>query len=125
MAHGNRLASDRFEFPYCAAVRFQSARAGERDTVGPTREIDMPAPDLIPSHPKHLWLDRFGARLKQLKPSMNFPTAAKHALVTWPGGADREPEAAAEIYAAEELRNLPATDAGFASGAPSAWPRNT
>ena len=51
-----------------------------------------------PSTAKHIWLDRFGVRLRQLQPSMNFPSAARVALVTWWEAADLEPEIAAEIY---------------------------
>ena len=59
----------------------------------------MSASDLLPSYPKRIWLDRFSARLMQLKSAMSFPTAAKHAVATWPEAADLEPEEAAEIYA--------------------------
>ena len=54
-----------------------------------------------PSTAKHIWLDRFGVRLRQLQPSMNFPSAARVALVTWWEAADLEPEVAAEIYLRE------------------------
>jgi hypothetical protein len=54
-----------------------------------------------PSNAKHIWLDRFGVRLRQLQPSMNFPAAARVALVTWSEAADLEPEIAAEIYLRE------------------------
>lgn len=55
----------------------------------------------IPSNAKHIWLDRFGVRLRQLQPSLNFPAAARVALVTWSEAADLEPELAAEIYLRE------------------------
>lgn len=54
-----------------------------------------------PSNAKHIWLDRFGVRLRQLQPSLNFPSAARVALVTWSEAADLEPEVAAEIYLRE------------------------
>lgn len=55
----------------------------------------------VPSNAKHIWLDRFGVRLRQLQPSLNFPSAARVALVTWSEAADLEPEVAAEIYLRE------------------------
>lgn len=54
-----------------------------------------------PSNAKHIWLDRFGVRLRQLQPSLNFPSAARVALITWTEAADLEPELAAEIYLRE------------------------
>lgn len=54
-----------------------------------------------PSNAKHIWLDRFGVRLRQLQPSLNFPAAARLALVTWSEASDLEPEVAAEIYLGE------------------------
>ncbi len=54
-----------------------------------------------PSNAKHIWLDRFGVRLRQLQPSLNFLSAARMALVTWSEAADLEPELAAEIYLRE------------------------
>jgi hypothetical protein len=51
-----------------------------------------------PSSAKHIWLARFGVRLRQLQPSLDFPSAARVALVSWSDAADPEPEIAAEIY---------------------------
>lgn len=55
----------------------------------------------IPSNANHIWLDRFGVRLRQLQPSLSFPAAAWVALATWSEAADLEPEIAAEIYLRE------------------------
>ena len=55
----------------------------------------------VPSNAKHIWLDRFGVRLRQQQPSLNFPSAARVALVTWSEASDLEPEVAAEIYLRE------------------------
>lgn len=51
---------------------------------------------------KPVWLDRFGARLMQLRPQMNALTAAEHAVATYPNAAHMEPEEAAERFAAVE-----------------------
>ncbi|MES2959672.1 MAG: hypothetical protein V4792_15890 [Pseudomonadota bacterium] len=55
-----------------------------------------------PSHPMSVWTARFTARLLALQPGMSAFSAAEHAVVTFPDAADLEPEAAAEIFAAEE-----------------------
>lgn len=51
-----------------------------------------------PSNVKHIWVARFGVRLRQLQPSLNFPSAARVALISWSEAADLEPEVAADIY---------------------------
>lgn len=53
-----------------------------------------------PSHPMHIWLERFGARLMELHPSMSAVTAAQHAVQTHPEAAELEPEEAAELFVA-------------------------
>lgn len=60
--------------------------------------------ELLPSHPKHVWLQRFGARLMQLQPHLNAITATKHAIDTFHDAAGLEPEAAADNFAADERR---------------------
>lgn len=64
----------------------------------------MATQELTPSHPKHIWLQRFGARLMQLHPTMNAVVATKHAVDTFHDSADLEPEAAAETFDAEDQR---------------------
>ena len=56
-----------------------------------------------PSHPRHIWLERFGARLMELHPAMSAITAAQHAVDSHPEAAELEPEQAAELFAAEPL----------------------
>jgi len=58
--------------------------------------------EVKPSHLKRAWVDRFVARLVFLQPGMTAATAAECAAATFPGGADLEPEQAAEKFAAEE-----------------------
>lgn len=60
--------------------------------------------ELLPSHPKHVWLQRFGARLMHLQPHLNPVAATKHAIDTFHDAAGLEPEAAAGIFAADERR---------------------
>ncbi|MDE2296966.1 MAG: hypothetical protein KGK18_02260 [Burkholderiales bacterium] len=57
-----------------------------------------------PSHPKHVWLQRFGARLMQLQPNLNAVTATKHAIDTFHDAAGLEPEEAADNFAADAQR---------------------
>lgn len=57
-----------------------------------------------PSHPKHIWLQRFGARLMQLRPDLNAVAATKRAIDTFHDAADLEPEAAADNLVADERR---------------------
>jgi hypothetical protein len=65
----------------------------------------MPTDDPIPSHPRHIWLQRFGARLMQLQPNLNAVAATKHAVDTFHDAANLEPEAAAERFDAEDRRD--------------------
>lgn len=58
-----------------------------------------------PSHPKHVWLQRFGAHLMQLQPNMNALVATKHAIDTFHDAADLEPEEAADNFVADERRS--------------------
>jgi hypothetical protein len=58
----------------------------------------------IPSHPKHLWLQRFGTRLMQLQPDMSAFIAAKQAVDTFWDAASLEPEVAAELFDKNERR---------------------
>jgi hypothetical protein len=53
------------------------------------------------SHPMHIWLERFGARLMELHPAMGAVTAAQHAVQAHPEAAELEPEEAAELFVAE------------------------
>ena len=57
-----------------------------------------------PSHPKHVWLQRFGARLMQLQPDLNAVAATKRAIDTFHDAAGLEPEAAADNLVADERR---------------------
>jgi hypothetical protein len=56
-----------------------------------------------PSHPTHIWLERFSARLMELHPTMSTVAAAQHAVDAHPEASELEPEAAAELFAAEPL----------------------
>ena len=55
--------------------------------------------DSLPSCPRPVWLKRFGARLRELRPTMSTVTAADHALAAFPEAAAYEPEQAAEVFA--------------------------
>jgi hypothetical protein len=56
---------------------------------------------LSPRDYRNRWLDRFCVRLRDLRPSMSFPAAAKLAVCAWPEASDLAPEEAAEIYVNE------------------------
>lgn len=59
-----------------------------------------------PSHPKHVWLQRFGAHLMQLQPHLNALVAAtKHAIDTFHDASDLDPEEAADNFVADERRS--------------------
>jgi hypothetical protein len=53
---------------------------------------------LRPSYPERIWLDIFGARLMQLRPSMSTTTAMEHAVAAFADGAGLEPDEAAETF---------------------------
>ena len=75
----------------------------------------MPNRDLTPSHPRHIWLQRFGVRLMQLQPDMSAMLAARHAVDEFRDAADVEPEAAAEKFNAADLNGVegrPSDDGG-------------
>lgn len=65
----------------------------------------MPVHDLTPSHPKHVWLQRFGCRLMSLSPHLNAVTAAKCAFDAFRDSAELEPEAAADKSCADDRRS--------------------
>jgi hypothetical protein len=56
-----------------------------------------------PSHPRHVWLQRFGGRLLILQPHTNPRYAVRHALDTFLDAGHLEPEAAAERFNIEAL----------------------
>jgi hypothetical protein len=58
--------------------------------------------DPTPSHPRHIWLQRFGVRLMQLRPDMSAVLAARQAVDAFRDAAELEPEAAAERFNAED-----------------------
>jgi hypothetical protein len=64
----------------------------------------MRAHELNPSHPRHVWLQRFGLRLMQLQPDIAAFTAAKQAADAFRDAASLEPEVAAERFDADERR---------------------
>jgi hypothetical protein len=49
--------------------------------------------------PKAVWMERFGRRLMQLRPSMNSITAATHSVEAYRSESDSVPEEAAEKLA--------------------------
>jgi hypothetical protein len=55
-----------------------------------------------PAHPRHIWLERFSARLMELHPTMSAVTAAQHAVDSHPEAAELEPELAAEMFVNED-----------------------
>ena len=60
-----------------------------------------------PSHPKPVWMERFGARLMQIERRMNAVDAARHAVAAYAQSAHLEPETAAEIFAGQEPLGRP------------------
>lgn len=52
--------------------------------------------DPVPTHPKHVWLQRCGIRLMTLQPHLNAVAAAKLAVDAFRDWADLDPAAAAE-----------------------------
>ena len=71
------------------------------DTVPKKLETAVAALHNTPAHPLHIWLERFGARLMELHPTMGAITAAQHAVQAHPEAAELEPEEAAELFVAE------------------------
>ncbi len=56
----------------------------------------MPTDDVVPSHPRHIWLQRFGIHLMTLQPHLNAVAAAKLAIDAFRDWAHLDPEAAAD-----------------------------
>ncbi len=62
----------------------------------------MTTGDVVPWHPRHVWLQRFGIRLMTLQPHLNAVVAAKLAVDAFRDWDHLDPEAAAERIDREE-----------------------
>jgi len=83
---------------------FVYAQRGPRSSEcanNPAMQTNEPAP----SHPRHVWMQRFGGRLLSLQPHTNARYAARHALDAFRDAAHLEPEAAAERFNVEALED--------------------